>query len=171
MSFSTSYRPPPPAPSAYFAMQHASNGVSNVLPSPVSTPSTYLPRIPSKLSLHVSQGQTIPINNSQTNSQLQTAPASRNNSASSITALPSLSSSLNNLHAATSIEHLEVVGTRTAEADELVGSLSLPSPITKTTPNDQTATKSNSGQCKTTFKLIYCTPTTKPGRPHVREVF
>ena len=53
--------------------------------------------------------------------QTGTAPASRNNSASSITALPSLSSSLNNLHSATSLDHVEIVGTQSPEAEELVG--------------------------------------------------
>jgi hypothetical protein len=151
MSFSATYRPPPPAPSAFFAIQLAQSAsaaatstesststsssaaaaasATAILPNPVSTPSAYLPRIPSKLSLHVnSQTQTVPVTSSVVPgvgvvslSMVGGGPSpSRNNSASSITALPSLSSSLNNLHTATSIEHLEVCGTRTAEADELV---------------------------------------------------
>jgi hypothetical protein len=153
MSFSTSYRPPPPAPSAYFAMQHATSSTA-AMASQVSTPGTYLPRIPSKLSLHISQGQTVPIHGSQV--ATQTAPASRNNSASSITALPSLSSSLNNLHAATNIEHLEVVGTRTAEADELVSPMSPPATYRPGQSDHQTVTACNSRQRQTTFKSIHC---------------
>ena len=119
MSLNTSYRPPPPAPSAFFAMQLAQSTVSNALPNPTSTPSAYLPRISSKTSLNVLSGgaQTLPLIAAGV---VQTAPASRNNSASSITALPSLSSSLNNLHTATSLDHVEIVGTQTPEAEELV---------------------------------------------------
>jgi hypothetical protein len=119
MSLNTSYRPPPPAPSAFFAMQLAQSTVSNALPAPTSTPSAYLPRISSKTSLNVTSGgaHALPLIAAGV---VQTAPASRNNSASSITALPSLSSSLNNLHTATSLDHVEIVGTQTPEAEELV---------------------------------------------------
>lgn len=118
MSFNASYRPPPPAPSAFFAMHLAQSAVPTT--TPTTTPSTYLPRIPSKLSVNVTSGSAAQIPLTTGAQTGQTASASRNNSASSITALPSLSSSLNNLHRATSIEHVELVGTRTAEADELL---------------------------------------------------
>ncbi|CAG7848968.1 SubName: Full=Uncharacterized protein {ECO:0000313/EMBL:CCA67420.1} [Serendipita indica DSM 11827] len=144
MSYTT-YRPPPPAPSAFFALQLAASSssaaplqaiVDATIPSNTSVsstasmdemastttgaaPSTFLPRIPSKISINVTTQAIAQQVHAATSSGNNKAP-SRTNSASSITALPSLSSSLNNLHAATSIDHLDVCGTRTAEADELL---------------------------------------------------
>ncbi|KIM27779.1 hypothetical protein M408DRAFT_9040 [Serendipita vermifera MAFF 305830] len=118
MSYTALYRPPPPAPSAFLAMQLAqSTVVSNAHSSSSSTPSAYLPRIASKTSLNMASGGALP---PIAAGVVQNTPASRNNSASSITALPSLSSSLNNLHTATSIGDVEIVGTQTPEAEELL---------------------------------------------------
>ncbi|KAG8826724.1 hypothetical protein FRC19_007958 [Serendipita sp. 401] len=146
MAFHSTYRPPPPAPSAFFALHLASSSssaaplasITDSAPSSsaasssssttTATASTHgLPRIPSKLSVHVTcqsialqaaQQQHIDLKAAALASG-KSAP-SRNNSASSITALPSLSSSLNNLMQATSIDHLDVCGTHPAEADELL---------------------------------------------------
>ncbi|KAG8778799.1 hypothetical protein FRC15_010551 [Serendipita sp. 397] len=127
MAFHSTYRPPPPAPSAFFALHLASSSssaaplasITDSAPSSsaasssssttTATASTHgLPRIPSKLSVHVTcqsialqaaQQQHIDLKAAALASG-KSAP-SRNNSASSITALPSLSSSLNNLMQAT----------------------------------------------------------------------
>ena len=149
MSFTTSYRPPPPAPSAFFAMQLAAQ---SAVQAPSQTSSAYLPRISSKMSLNMSSGgaHTLPIISAGI---VQTAPASRNNSASSITALPSLSSSLNNLHSATSLDHVDIVGTQTPEAEELVRkNHSHPSCNKGLMTCLFPAAPSNTRQCKTNVK-------------------
>ncbi|KAG8795849.1 hypothetical protein FRC16_009934 [Serendipita sp. 398] len=199
MAFHSTYRPPPPAPSAFFALHLASSSssaaplasITDSAPSSsaasssssttTATASTHgLPRIPSKLSVHVTcqsialqaaQQQHIDLKAAALASG-KSAP-SRNNSASSITALPSLSSSLNNLMQATSIDHLDVCGTHPAEADELVCSRDstltrLPSPPPSMTSSRlvtithiflfffaSTAAKSDSRKRKATFKSVH----------------
>ena len=170
MAFNTSYRPPPPAPSAFFAMQLAQSAVSNALPTPTSTPSAYLPRISSKTSLTLTAAgaQSLP---PIAAGVVQTAPASRNNSASSITALPSLSSSLNNLHTATSLDHVDVVGTQTPEAEELVSPPFSPSIVT-ISDRPPSASPSNTGQCQAVVKPIDGSSSRLNwGRAHVPSVF
>ncbi|KAG8811412.1 hypothetical protein FRC17_002460, partial [Serendipita sp. 399] len=134
MAYHSAYRPPPPAPSAFFALHLASSSSSAAPLAPIadSTPNSsstasslfFLSR--TQLDGEHAWVTSYPLQVQQ-HIDLKAAalasgkPApSRNNSASSITALPSLSSSLNNLVTATSIDHLDVCGTHTAEADELL---------------------------------------------------
>lgn len=110
------YRPPPPAPSAYFAMQLNPNASSQQ----VATPSTFLCRVPSKHSM-----QQFPDPVPQP-SPYSSNVSTRSSSVASIAALPSLSSSLNNLANITSMEQISLTGTRTAaEGEEMVSSFPL----------------------------------------------
>lgn len=114
------YRPPPPAPSAYFAMQLNPNASSQQ----VATPSTFLCRVPSKHSM-----QQFPDPVPQP-SPYSSNVSTRSSSAASIAALPSLSNGLNDLANITSMEQISLTGTRTAaEGEEMVSSFSLFQPL------------------------------------------
>jgi hypothetical protein len=116
----TAYRPPPPAPSAYYAMQLNPNPSSQQ----VATPNTFLCRVPSKHSM-----QQFPDPVAQP-SGYSSNVSTRSSSAASIAALPSLSGSLNNLANITSMEQISLTGTRTAaEGEEMVSSFSLFHPL------------------------------------------
>lgn len=103
------YRPPPPAPSAYFAMQFNPNASSQQ----VAAPSTFLCRVPSKTSMQQFPDHAAP--------QYSSNASTRSSSAVSIAALPSLSNGLNELANITSMEKISLAGTRTAaEGEEMV---------------------------------------------------
>lgn len=98
------YRPPPPAMSAYYNMQYSST-------NEIATPSTFLPRIPSRTSITHYTNSQIPYHSG--------APT-RASSNASIAALPSLSNSLCDLANATSMEQVALQTTRTVEGEDLV---------------------------------------------------